>query len=40
VPVAGALWLVWQIALKRGVADTNRWGGDPLSERGDYLVVQ
>lgn len=40
VPVAGALWLVWQLALRRGVAQDNRWGSDPLQPRGDYLVVQ
>ena len=40
VPVAGALWLVWQLAIRRGVAQGNRWGDDPLRHRGDYLVVQ
>ena len=39
IPVAGALWLVWQLALRRGVAQDNRWGRDPLQPRGDYLVV-
>lgn len=39
LPVAGALWLVWQLALRRGVAQDNRWGPDPLQPRGDYLVV-
>jgi uncharacterized membrane protein YhaH (DUF805 family) len=39
VPVAGALWLVWQLALRRGVAQDNRWAPDPLQPRGDYLVV-
>jgi len=40
VPVAGALWLLWQLALRRGVAQDNRWGPDPLQPRGDYLVVR
>ncbi|WP_411878516.1 DUF805 domain-containing protein [Polaromonas sp. YR568] len=40
VPVAGALWLVWQLALRRGVPEGNRWGPDPLLPRGDYLVVR
>ena len=39
IPVAGALWLVWQLALRRGVPEDNRWGPDPLRPRGDYLVV-
>ncbi|MGE0499026.1 MAG: DUF805 domain-containing protein [Ramlibacter sp.] len=39
VPVVGALWLSWQLALRRGVAQDNRWGPDPLQPRGDYLVV-
>lgn len=39
IPVAGALWLLWQLALRRGVAQDNRWGRDPLQLRGDYLVV-
>lgn len=39
IPVAGGLWLVWQLALRRGVAQDNRWGKDPLEPRGDYLVV-
>ncbi len=40
VPLAGALWLLWQLALRRGVAQDNRWGADPLRPRGDYLVVR
>jgi uncharacterized membrane protein YhaH (DUF805 family) len=39
VPVVGALWLLWQLALRRGIAQDNRWGPDPLQPRGDYLVV-
>jgi len=40
VPVVGALWLGWQLALRRGVPEGNRWGPDPLLPRGDYLVVR
>lgn len=40
VPVAGGLWLVWQLGLRRGVPEGNRWGPDPLLSRGDYLVVR
>ena len=40
VPVGGALSLLWQLALRRGVAQDNRWGRDPLHPRGDYLVVR
>ena len=40
LPVVGALWLVWQCAFRRGLAQGNRWGEDPLQSRGDYLVVR
>jgi uncharacterized membrane protein YhaH (DUF805 family) len=29
VPVAGALWLAWELALRRGSAHANAWGADP-----------
>lgn len=29
VPVAGPLWLVWQLAFKQGQSHTNRWGDRP-----------
>ena len=29
VPVAGALWLAWQLALRRGSAHANLYGPDP-----------
>ena len=29
VPVAGALWLAWELALRRGSAHANAWGPDP-----------
>ena len=40
IPVLGALWLLWQLAFRRGVVDGNRWGEDPLQAQGDYLVVR
>lgn len=40
VPVIGALYLAWQLALRRGVPQDNRWGPDPLQRQGDYLVVR
>jgi uncharacterized membrane protein YhaH (DUF805 family) len=38
VPVAGALWLLWQFC-RCGAPSDNRYGPDPLRETGDYLVV-
>jgi uncharacterized membrane protein YhaH (DUF805 family) len=29
VPVIGALWLAWELALRRGSAHANRFGPDP-----------
>jgi uncharacterized membrane protein YhaH (DUF805 family) len=29
VPVAGALWLAWELALRRGTPDANAYGADP-----------
>jgi uncharacterized membrane protein YhaH (DUF805 family) len=29
VPVAGALWLAWELSLRRGDAHANAWGADP-----------
>jgi uncharacterized membrane protein YhaH (DUF805 family) len=29
VPVAGALWLVFELACRRGNAHANAWGADP-----------
>lgn len=40
VPVAGAAWLVWQLALRRGLEQENRWGEDPLQVTGDFLTVR
>lgn len=39
VPVAGAAWLGWQLALRRGLPQENRWGTDPLQVAGDFLTV-
>lgn len=40
VPVFGAAWLVWQLALRRGLAQENRWGEDPVQLTGDFLTVR
>ena len=40
IPVLGAMYLAWQLALRRGVPQDNRWGPDPLVRHGDYLVVR
>jgi uncharacterized membrane protein YhaH (DUF805 family) len=29
VPVAGALWLAWELALRRGTSHATAWGDDP-----------
>jgi uncharacterized membrane protein YhaH (DUF805 family) len=39
IPILGALWLMWQLAFRAGIADDNRWGKNPLHREGDYLVV-
>ncbi|TXI92740.1 MAG: DUF805 domain-containing protein [Burkholderiaceae bacterium] len=39
IPVLGALWLIWQLVFRAGIADDNRWGKNPLRQEGDYLVV-
>jgi uncharacterized membrane protein YhaH (DUF805 family) len=40
VPVFGAGWLVWQLALRRGLEQANRWGEDPRQATGDFLMVR
>ena len=40
IPVAGAVWLVWQLALRRGLGQPNRWGDDPTFVNGDFLTVR
>jgi uncharacterized membrane protein YhaH (DUF805 family) len=40
VPIAGALWLVWQLAVRRGNTGDNQWGNDPLVSQADFLVVR
>jgi uncharacterized membrane protein YhaH (DUF805 family) len=32
VPVAGALWLAWELALRRGASHANAWGDDPRQQ--------
>jgi uncharacterized membrane protein YhaH (DUF805 family) len=39
IPVAGALWLLWQF-LGSGNASDSRWGPDPLRDTGEFLVVR
>ena len=39
IPVAGALWLLWQF-LGSGSASDSRWGPDPLRDTGEFLVVR
>jgi uncharacterized membrane protein YhaH (DUF805 family) len=29
IPIAGAVWLAWEVACRRGVRGTNRFGPDP-----------
>ena len=40
VPIAGAIWLTLQLAFRKGVADTNQWGANPLTISLDYLTVK
>jgi uncharacterized membrane protein YhaH (DUF805 family) len=40
IPVFGALWLLWQLALRRGLDQPNRWGEDPQQAAGDFLQVR
>jgi uncharacterized membrane protein YhaH (DUF805 family) len=40
VPIAGAVWLFWQLACRKGLHDSNRWGENPLISKADFLVVQ
>lgn len=40
VPVAGAFWLLWQLVLRSGLSQENRWGPDPMQAAGDFLVVR
>jgi uncharacterized membrane protein YhaH (DUF805 family) len=38
IPIIGAAWLVWQLALKRGQSDSNRWGPSTKAST-DFLKV-
>jgi uncharacterized membrane protein YhaH (DUF805 family) len=40
IPVVGALWLVWHLALRSGVEHDNRWGTNSQQLHADYLVVR
>jgi len=40
LPVAGAAWLAWQLAMRPGMDQANQWGEDPLQVTGDFLTVQ
>jgi uncharacterized membrane protein YhaH (DUF805 family) len=40
IPIAGALWLVWQLAIRQGNVGSNPWGNDPLVSQADFLVVR
>jgi uncharacterized membrane protein YhaH (DUF805 family) len=40
VPVFGAVWLLWQLAMRRGLEQANRWGEDPAYAKGDFLTVR
>jgi uncharacterized membrane protein YhaH (DUF805 family) len=40
VPIAGAAWLFWQLACRKGIVDSNRWGKNPLVSNADFLVVR
>jgi uncharacterized membrane protein YhaH (DUF805 family) len=40
LPVAGAAWLFWQLACRKGIVDSNRWGKNPLVSTADFLVVR
>jgi uncharacterized membrane protein YhaH (DUF805 family) len=40
IPIVGALWLVWQLAIRQGNTGSNPWGNDPLVSQADFLVVR
>lgn len=40
LPIAGAAWLFWQLACRKGIVDSNRWGKNPLVSTEDFLVVR
>lgn len=39
VPLAGPLWLVWRLCLRRGMTGENRFGPQPDAPSPDYLEV-
>lgn len=40
VPVAGPLWLLIELGLRRGTRGENAYGPDPLALHADYLTVK
>jgi uncharacterized membrane protein YhaH (DUF805 family) len=40
LPIGGAVWLLWQLAIRKGIDDPNRWGNNPLASNVDFLVVR
>ena len=39
VPVLGVLWLLFELALRKGTAGSNQYGPDPLEAGRDYMKV-
>lgn len=39
VPIAGPLWLFFELALRGGTSGDNQYGDDPRLARADYLTV-
>lgn len=40
VPVVGVIWLVIQLAFRKGNPGDNQYGPDPLLRNADYLTVR
>jgi uncharacterized membrane protein YhaH (DUF805 family) len=40
LPLLGPMWLLVELLFLPGTPGENRFGGDPLLTRGDYLVVR
>jgi uncharacterized membrane protein YhaH (DUF805 family) len=39
VPVLGALWVLFELAFRKGTPGSNQYGEDPETRGRDYLVV-
>jgi uncharacterized membrane protein YhaH (DUF805 family) len=39
VPVAGPVWLFFELGMRRGTLSDNRYGEDPLESNYDYLSL-